>query len=43
MIEMEGKLKIETSRMEGIKKEHSEQLRATKAEIKSLIEKIERY
>lgn len=39
---MEEKLKSECARVESVRKEGNEQLRSSKAEIKSLTDKIER-
>lgn len=40
--EIEGKLKVETARVESVKRENGEQIRSMKGEIKSLTDKIER-
>ena len=40
---MEERVKSEGARVEAVRKENSEQLRSSKAEVKSLLDKIERY
>lgn len=43
LAEMEEKLKSESGRVEGVKKESGEQLRSMKGEIKSLTDKADRW
>ena len=39
---MEEKVRSESARVDSVRKENSDQIRSTKAEIKSLTDKIER-